>query len=100
MNKTPFVGSAQRWDQALQRFMERDEADEVEESASEFLAALDALLAEREQRLSDEAVEEVTVKVYIQDGLLIPRQPAPVPIEGNALRVGRQRIKIELEEAA
>jgi hypothetical protein len=95
-----FAGSVQEWDQALQRFIERDEADETAESASEFLATLDALLAEREQRLSEEEVEEVTVKAYVQEGHLILRRPAPLPIESNALRVGQQRIRIELEEAA
>jgi hypothetical protein len=42
----------------------------------------------------------VTVKAYVQDGLLILRRPAPLPIESNSLRVGQQRIRIELEEAA
>jgi hypothetical protein len=99
MSRVAFPGSAQDWDQALERFIEQDSEDALAPPESEFLATLEALLG---GRASAEAqpTEEVTVKAFVCEGNLVLRRPAPLRIEDNALCVGRQRIRIQLEQAA
>lgn len=98
MTRVAFPGSAQDWDQALERFIEQDSDDTLEPHESEFLATLEALLGDKASA-EVQPTEEVTVKAYVRDGSLVLRGPSPLPIEDNALCVGRQRIRIELEPA-